>query len=149
MVLRIHCLLLVLIFALGCSAYADNSFDLSGPQVEVKVTRDGKSLPISEVPNLRSGDKLWIHPALPEDESVHYLLVVAFLQGATNPPPDNWFTKAETWTRQIRKQGIVITVPEHAQQALFFLPHKQQAPSTRFAPQFRESRGPLCVPRGT
>ena len=49
------------------------------------------------------------------------MLAVAFLQGATNPPPDNWFTKAETWTRQVRKEGIVVTVPEHAQQALFFL----------------------------
>jgi hypothetical protein len=62
-----------------------------------------------------------MHPAFPDNETVHYVLAVAFLQGATNPPPDNWFTKAETWTRQVRKQGIVITVPEHAQQALFFL----------------------------
>jgi hypothetical protein len=62
-----------------------------------------------------------MHPAFPDNETVHYVLAVAFLQGATNPPPDNWFTKAETWTRQVRKQGIVITVPEHAQRALFFL----------------------------
>ena len=89
--------------------------------MEVKVTRAGKTLPISEVPNLQPGDRLWLHPAFPDNESVHYVLAVAFLQGATNPPPDNWFTKAETWTRQVRKEGIVITVPEHAQQALFFL----------------------------
>jgi hypothetical protein len=62
-----------------------------------------------------------MHPAFPDNETVHYVLAVVFLQGATNPPPDNWFTKAATWTRQVRKQGIVITVPEHAQQALFFL----------------------------
>jgi hypothetical protein len=87
----------------------------------VHVTRSGETLPISEVPNLQPGDRLWIHPMFPDGESVHYLLVVAFLQGATNPPPDNWFTKAEAWTRQVREEGIVVTVPEHAQQALFFL----------------------------
>ena len=87
----------------------------------MNVTRAGKTLPISEVPNLQSGDRLWIHPAFPDKESVHYLLVVAFLQGATNPPPDKWFTKAETWTPLVRAEGMVVTVPEHAQQALFFL----------------------------
>ncbi len=87
----------------------------------MNVTRAGKTLPISEVPNLQSGDRLWIHPAFPDKESVHYLLVVAFLQGATNPPPDKWFTKAETWTSLVRAEGMVVTVPDHAQQALFFL----------------------------
>jgi hypothetical protein len=89
--------------------------------MEMTVTRGGKTLPISEVPNLQPGDRLWMHPAFPDNETVHYVLVVAFLQGATNPPPENWFTKAETWTRQVRNEGIVITVPERAQQALFFL----------------------------
>ena len=118
---RVHCLILGLFLVTGCFAYADGSFDLSGPRVEVNVTRADKTLPISEVPNLHSGDRIWIHPAFPDNETVHYVLAVAFLQGATNPPPDSWFTKAETWTRKLRKEGIVITVPEHAQQALFFL----------------------------
>ena len=128
MFLRIHCLLLALILVTGCFAYANSSFDLSGPRMEVNVTRAGRTLPISNMPNLQPGDRLWIHPAFPDNETVHYVLAVAFLQGATNPPPDNWFTKAETWTRQVRKQGIVIIVPEHAQQALFFL-----APQTKGA----------------
>jgi hypothetical protein len=103
-------------------AWADNnSFDLLGPRIEMKVTRKGKSLPISEVANLQPGDRLWLHPAFPDDQSAHYLLVVAFLRGATNPPPENWFIKAETWTKQIRKEGIVVTVPQDAQQALLFL----------------------------
>ena len=111
------------------------------------MTRAGKTLPISEVPNLQSGDRLWIHPAFPDNESVHYVLAVAFLQGATNPPPDNWFTKAETWTRQVRKEGIVVTVPEHAQQALFFL-----APQTGGRLQHSALGGPgkagsLCARR--
>jgi hypothetical protein len=89
--------------------------------MEVKVTRAGKTLPISEVPNLQPGDRLWMRPAFPDNETVHYVLAIAFLQGATNPPPESWFTRAATWTKQVKKDGIVITVPEHAQQALFFL----------------------------
>ncbi|MGA3127327.1 MAG: hypothetical protein ABSD13_11475 [Candidatus Korobacteraceae bacterium] len=89
--------------------------------MDVKVTRAGKTLPISEVPNLQPGDRLWMHPAFPDNETVHYVLAVAFLQGATNPPPESWFTRAATWAKQVKKDGIVITVPEHAQQALFFL----------------------------
>lgn len=121
MLLRMRLLCLVLILVTGGLAYADSSFDLSGPQMEVNVTRAGKTLPISEVPSLQSGDRLWIHPEFPEKESVHYLLVVAFLQGATNPPPDKWFAKAETWTPLVRAEGMVITVPDRAQQALLFL----------------------------
>jgi len=48
-------------------------------------------------------------------------MVVAFLRGATNPPPDSWFTKAETWNKKVREEGIVIVVPPDAQQALLFL----------------------------
>src|SRR5450755_425245 len=57
------------------------AFDLSGPRVEIKVARAGKTLRISEVPNLAVGDRLWVHPDLPPGQSVHYLLVVAFLRG--------------------------------------------------------------------
>jgi hypothetical protein len=101
---------------------AENAaFDLIGPRVEMKVTRAGKSLPISQVPNLQPGDRLWIHPDFPADQSARYVLVVAFLRGSTNPPPDNWFTRAETWRKQVRDEGIVVTVPQDAQQALIFL----------------------------
>src|SRR5256885_6317751 len=103
-------------------ARAENAaFDLSGPRVEIKVTRAGKPLPISEVPNLQPGDRLWIHPDFPKDQSARYLLVVAFLRGSTNPPPENWFTRVETWKKEIREEGIVVTVPKDAQQALLFL----------------------------
>ncbi|HEY0795882.1 MAG TPA: hypothetical protein VGD64_08885 [Acidisarcina sp.] len=96
------------------------AFDLSGPRVEVKVARAGKTLPISEVPNLAVGDRLWVHPDLPPGQSVHYLLVVVFLRGATNPPPDTWFTKFETW-KKTETEGIYVTVPDGAQQALLLL----------------------------
>jgi hypothetical protein len=104
------------------SARADDAaFDLVGPRIDMKVTRSGKPLPISKVPNLQPGDRLWIHPDFPDDQSARYLLVVAFLRGSTNPPPENWFTHAETWKKQAREEGIVVTVPHGAQQALLFL----------------------------
>jgi len=96
-------------------------FDLSGPPVDVKVERDGKTLPISEVPSLAPGDRLWVHPDFPDSQSVHYLLIVAFLRGSTNPPPADWFTKAETWDKNVREEGIFVTVPPEAQQAMIFL----------------------------
>ena len=107
---------------LALAVHADNAaFDLAGPRVEMKVSRGGKPLPISDVANLQPGDRLWIHPDFPEDQSARYLLVVAFLRGSTNPPPENWFTRAETWKKQVRQEGIVVTVPQDAQQALIFL----------------------------
>jgi hypothetical protein len=117
-------LFLVLVSVLwgGTLARADGpAFDLAGPRLELKVTRAGNTLPISQVPNLQPGDRLWIHPLLPSSQSVHYLLVVVFLRGSTNPPGENWFTRAETWSKQVRQEGIFVTVPEDAQQALLLL----------------------------
>jgi len=102
-------------------ARPDNAFDLTGPKIEVQVTRSGKKLGIADVPNLQGGDRVWIHVDLPEDQSVHYLLVAAFLRGTTNPPPENWFTRAETWNRQVIAEGVTVTVPAEAQQAVLFL----------------------------
>jgi hypothetical protein len=114
--------LLLLLFALIDFVRADTAaFDLSGPQIDVRVTRGGKTLPISQVPNLQPGDRIWVHPDLPEDQSAHYLLIAAFLRGPTNPPPDAWFTKAETWNKKVREEGVIVVVPQDAQQALLFL----------------------------
>ncbi len=111
-----------ILFALCGAARADTAaFDLAGPSVDVTVTRAGHTLPVARVPNLLAGDRLWIHPALPPGESVHYLLIAVFLRGSTNPPPDDWFTRAETWQSQVRDEGIGITVPQGAEQALLFL----------------------------
>lgn len=87
----------------------------------MKVSRSGKSLPIAEVANFQPGDRIWIHPDLPESQSVRYLMIVAFLRGSTNPPPEDWFTRAETWNKGVRQEGIVVTVPQDAQQVLVFL----------------------------
>jgi len=59
--------------------------------VDVRVKRGEVTLPIGEIPNLLAGDRLWIHPDLPESQSAHYVLIVAFLRGTTNPPPPEWF----------------------------------------------------------
>src|SRR5215469_134756 len=97
------------------------AFDLIGPQIKMTVTRDGKTLPISRVSDLQPGDKLWIHPEFPDDQAARYLLIVAFLQGSTNPPPEGWFTRAETWNKQTREKGTLVTVPQGAEQAVMFL----------------------------
>ena len=113
---------LILFLMAADRGYADAPpFDLFGPKVDVHVQREGKTLPIAEVPNLLPGDRLWIHPDLPESQSTHYVLVVAFLRGATNPPPPEWFKRVETWNKAVREEGIFVVVPAEAQQALIFL----------------------------
>ncbi|HEX5432147.1 MAG TPA: hypothetical protein VFW83_09285, partial [Bryobacteraceae bacterium] len=97
------------------------AFDLAGPKVDVHVKRSGVTLPISQVPNLQPGDRLWIHPDLPASQSTHFVLIIAFLRGATNPPPSDWFTRVETWNPNVRSEGVFVTVPSGAQQALLFL----------------------------
>lgn len=97
------------------------AFDLTGPKVDVHVKRGTVTLPISEVPNLLPGDRLWIHPDLPASQSEHFVLVVVFLRGSTNPPPPEWFTRVETWTRAAHDEGVFVNVPQDAQQALLFL----------------------------
>jgi len=112
--------LLILAAALGVRADS-SSFDLIGPRIEMTVTRAGKTLPVSSVPNLQAGDRMWIHPDFPGNQSVRYIMIVSFLQGPTNPPPDNWFIRLDTWTQRARDEGTVVTVPAGAQQALLFL----------------------------
>jgi len=118
--LRYFSVLLVFLSCLSRS-HAENAFDLSGPRLDIKVTRGGKTLPISQVPNLQPGDRVWVRSEMPESQSVHYLLVAAFLRGSTNPPPEHWLMKAETWNKGVREEGIVFTVPQDAQQALLLL----------------------------
>src|SRR6185437_3435965 len=103
-------------------AHADNArFDLAGPRIDVRVTRAGVTLPVASVPNLQPGDRIWLHPGLPTTQSVRYLMVLAFLRGTTNPPPDNWFIRIETWNKKVREEGVEVKVPDEAQQAVLFL----------------------------
>ncbi len=118
------CGVLGILLAAASSLHAQGNqapFDLVGPRIDMRVTREGKTLPIAEVPNLQPGDKVWVHPDLPSTQSAHYLLVVAFLRGSTNPPPDDWFLKQELWQKKVANEGIHFTVPPDAQQTLLFL----------------------------
>jgi hypothetical protein len=103
------------------SAAAAAPFDLEGPGLEVRITRADRTLPVAEVPNLLAGDRVSIKADFPESQSAKYLLIAAFLRGATNPPPDKWFFQCETWKDKCRKDGLTITVPQGAEQTLVFL----------------------------
>lgn len=96
-------------------------FDLAGPVLKVTVTRDGVTLPVGQVPNLVSGDVLDISADLPADQSQNYLLVSAFLHGATNPPPKDWINSAKTWKRKDKVKALHLTVPQGARQIVLFM----------------------------
>ena len=118
--LRFFTLCSAVILLSAVRMFADPApFDLTGPKIEVKVTRGGQTLPVTQVPNLAVGDKLWIHPDFPQAQAAHYLLIAAFLRGSTNPPPEDWFFKAETWNKKF--EGLSVTVPDGAQQVIVFL----------------------------
>jgi len=115
---RLLLLALALFLAPAASAQ-QNAFDLAGPDLAVTVTRDGVALPVTAVPALRTGDRLTARAVLPPDQAARYRLVVAFLRGATNPPPKNWFFAVETWSR--KRNVLDVTVPPGAEQAILFL----------------------------
>jgi len=112
----------LMVFGAGSRSWADDpvKFDLAGPKVDVQVQRGSLTLPIAEVPNLLAGDKLLIKADLPSTQSNHLLLIVAFLRGTTNEPPEDWFHAIETWNKKT-VEGTTITVPEGAEQALMFI----------------------------
>jgi hypothetical protein len=119
-----HLRIIVLILAtfVAATAAADPApFDLTGPTLEVAITRGAKTLEAAEVPNLLAGDRVWIKADLPATQSAHYLMVAAFLSGSTNPPPESWFFPCKTWTGKCGHDGLTVTVPEGAQQVLVFL----------------------------
>ena len=106
---------------LAGAAETNGRFDLIGPRIDVRVSRGDQTLPIASVPNLQPGDRIWIHPDLPASQSVKYLLICAFLRGTTNPPPDSWFLRFNTWDRQVHEEGVFVTVPPEAQQVVLFM----------------------------
>jgi hypothetical protein len=121
--MRVRNVLLCLLFGIyAVAVHADDAarFDLVGPKISVRVTRGSITLPIAQVPNLLAGDKIWVKADLPASQSNHLLLIVAFLRGTTNEPPDNWFTEIQTWDKK-DVEGTVVTVPAEAQQALLFI----------------------------
>jgi hypothetical protein len=120
------CLPAALLVVLSCTVRAGDAapFDLAGPQLRVTITRGTHTLPVAQVPNLSAGDRIAIKADWPASQDARYVMIVAFLRGATNPPPPEWFFRCETWTRKCA-DGLGVTVPAGAQQVLVFL-----APST-------------------
>jgi hypothetical protein len=123
---RSRFVLAVLLLGLGPAAWSADSapFDLAGPELRVMITRGTRTLPVADVPNLAVGDKVAIKAELPDTQAARYVMIVAFLRGATNPPPDEWFFRCDTWSRKCA-DGLQLSVPAGAQQVLVFL-----APST-------------------
>jgi hypothetical protein len=113
----------ILVISLTSPLWAADAarFDLAGPKIDVRVTRGSTTLPIAEVPNLQPGDKIWVKADLPNSQSNHLLLIVAFLRGTTNEPPKDWFTEIDTWDKKKTAEGTTVIVPQEAQQALIFI----------------------------
>ncbi len=110
--------------SLLCAAAAQTApatFDLAGPTIEVDVTRNGRVLPAAQVPSLAAGDVVGLKADLSTGQAAHYLMVAAFLRGATNPPPTEWFSRCETWKDKCAAHGLSLTVPPGAQQLLVFM----------------------------
>src|SRR5580692_8592194 len=112
----------LLAMSLSSALRADDKarFDLAGPTIDIRVTRGGSTLPIAQVPNLQPGDRIWIKADLPATQSNHLLLIVAFLRGTTNEPPDNWFSEIDTWDKK-NAEGTTVTVPQDAEEAVLFV----------------------------
>src|ERR1700731_3452812 len=81
MLCRVHFLQLVfVVLSAGLLRAGTAAFGLAGPRIGIRVTRAGRTLPIDRLPNLQPGDRLWIHPDMPDGESVRFLTIAAFLR---------------------------------------------------------------------
>ena len=115
-------LMLATLLCTAAPALADPApFELTGPDLRITVTRGQQTLPIGQVPSLAEGDKISVHAALPEDQGLKFLLVSAFLRGATNPPPKNWITIADTWKTKEKDKALALTVPKGARQMVVLM----------------------------
>jgi hypothetical protein len=119
-ILKVAACLFVIFLAAALRADDKARFDLAGPTIDIRVTRGTSTLPIAQVPNLQPGDRIWIKADLPPSQSNHLILIVAFLRGTTNEPPDDWFTEIDTWNKKTA-EGTTVTVPNGAQDALLFV----------------------------
>ncbi|MEC8033742.1 MAG: hypothetical protein VX205_01980 [Pseudomonadota bacterium] len=118
---RWNAALLALSLAGPLTAADPAPFELTGPSLRILVTRGDQTLPIAQVPSLSEGDKLSVQADLPQDQGARFILVSAFLRGATNPPPKDWIHFAETWKKKAKDRELTLTVPEGARQMVLFL----------------------------
>ncbi|WP_239025981.1 hypothetical protein [Sphingomonas paeninsulae] len=102
---------------------ASSSFDLVGPRLNVTVTRDSITLPLERVPNLAEGDQVSIKLDPVRVQGERYRMVAAFLRGAVDRPPQEWFHEAVSW--KPKNADLSLVVPKGAQQmALFIMPER-------------------------
>ncbi|MCJ2182909.1 hypothetical protein MTR62_09425 [Novosphingobium sp. 1949] len=100
------------------------NFELPGPDILAEVTRNGETLPVSQVPNLKPGDAITLHLPRGKDASQQaddFLLVSAFLRGAVNPPPDAWIAGARGWKDKAKDNTLTLKVPEGAHQLVLLM----------------------------
>ena len=82
-------------------------FDLTGPTLEVTVARGKHDVAHCSGTASGRGRHASIKADFPATQSEHYLLIVAFLRGPTNPPPKDWFFNCATWKRTTaRTKGL-------------------------------------------
>lgn len=112
---------LAILTPLSLGAAEPAPFEMPGPALDILVMRGDQSLPIAQVPSLSEGDRLSVEADLPTDQGARFILVSAFLRGATNPPPKDWVQFAETWKKKDKDKALVLTVPKGARQMVLFL----------------------------
>lgn len=112
----------VALFVPGVATPAEPApFDLAGPALRISVTRGAVTLPIAQVPSLEEGDRIRVLADFPTDQRARFLLMSAFLQGATNPPAKDWIASAEPWKKKEKDRQLDLTVPKGARQLVLFL----------------------------
>lgn len=114
-------LALAMLAPASLGAAEPSPFEMPGPALDILVMRGDQSLPIAQVPSLSEGDRLSVEADLPSDQGARFILVSAFLRGATNPPPKDWVQFAETWKKKDKDKALVLTVPKGARQMVLFL----------------------------
>jgi len=122
---RARPLLLFVLAATTCAAPAAAAdpapFELTGPDLRIEVKRGEQTLPIAKVPSLAAGDRITVHGAFSEEQGANFLVVSAFLRGASNPPPKDWLDKARTWKSKEKDKALVLDVPKGARQMVLLL----------------------------
>ena len=104
---------------MGGDATADQArFDLLGPTFQIDISRNDATLPLRQVPYLKPGDQISVR-AMSRDLP-HAIIVLAFLRGASSPPPRSWFVARQTWGKK-SAWPLRATVPQGAEQAVLFV----------------------------
>jgi hypothetical protein len=116
------CMVCLLAVTLPAQA-ASSAFDLIGPKLVVTITRGTVTLPLERVPNLAEGDRISVKFDPGRVQGERYRIIAAFLRGAVDRPPKEWFHEAQSW--KPKSDTLSLAVPKGAQQmALFVMPER-------------------------